>query len=291
MSRGDEIRRSTIRHVRLRIALGCVALLAAVACISVGTPAPSQNGTDAPTASGPSPSPIAHDPPSSLRADQANVWKADPKSWSVVLKWGPPPGFEADHYEVDRNDRTLEDDLPGTRLVDQDVVPETQYRYEVSAVDAGGVRTDAASVTVTTKSPPVADSRLEGRFVMRMHITGQNGLQGGASGGGMLFVYDPACASGPCDVTWSRKGSPGSGRLSRHDANYDGTVHAPFALKSCQDGTVIETLVFTTKVVEANVVRGSWRATKIQGTLHESVAASGCVVGTIDWTFTGFVQT
>ena len=285
------MQRGTIRHVRLRIALSSVALLAAAACVSVGTPTPSSSGSGDPSSAGPSSSAIPHEPPSSVRADQARVWKADPKSWSIVLKWNPAPGFEADHYEVERNDRTIEDDLPGTRLVDQDVVPETQYRYEVTAVDANDVRTDAASVSVTTTSPRVSDSRLEGQFIMRMHITGQTGLQSGASGSGMLFVYDPACASGPCDVTWSRKGSRGSGRLSRHDGNYDGTVHAPFQLRSCQGGTLTETLVFTTKVVEASVVRGAWRATKVQGTLHETATATGCVVATIDWTFIGFIQT
>ena len=35
----------------------------------------------------------------------------------------------------------------------------------------------------------------------------------------------------------------------------------------------------------------AWRATKIEGTLHESAPASGCVTATIDWTFAGFIQT
>ena len=240
----------------------------------------------------PSPSSTsAADPPVSLRADQARVWKADPKAWSVVLTWDAPPGFEADHYEVRRNGRTLDDDLPGTRLVDQDVEPETAYGYEVIGVDAGGVRTGAATVTVDTNAPPVADARLDGKFAMKMHITGQSGLQGGASGGGMLFLYDPVCARGPCDVTWSRKGRTGSGRLDRDDASYDGTVSASFQIGSCHGGTVTETLVFTTKVVEASPVHGEWRATKIEGTLHESAPSSGCVTATIDWSFSGFIQT
>jgi hypothetical protein len=44
-------------------------------------------------------------------------------------------------------------------------------------------------------------------------------------------------------------------------------------------------------VVEASVIHGQWRATKIEGTLHESAPASGCVTATIDWTFAGFIQT
>jgi hypothetical protein len=181
--------------------------------------------------------------------------------------------------------------LPGTRLVDQDVLPETPYHYEVTAVDAGGVRTDTASVTVDTNAPPVADARLEGRFAMKMHITGQGGLQGGASGFAMLFLYDPACAKGACDVTWSRKDRPGSGRIPLAGGAYHGTVHSAFQIRSCHGGTLTETLAFTTKVVEASVIHGQWRATKIEGTLHESAPASGCVTATIDWKFTGFIQT
>jgi len=47
----------------------------------------------------------------------------------------------------------------------------------------------------------------------------------------------------------------------------------------------------STKVVDASVIHGQWRATKIEGTLHESAPASGCVTATIDWTFAGFIQT
>ena len=277
--------------VRLQIVIGCVATVMAASCISVGTAPPSPSAS-APVS--PSSEPTAAprpDPPAELRAEQSRSWKADPKSWSVVLTWGTPPGFEADHYEVRRDDRMLEAELPGTRLVDQDVLPDTPYRYEVTAVGAEGTRSESTSVDIRTNAPPLADARLEGRFAMKMHITGQSGLQGGASGGGMLFVYEPACAKGPCDVTWSRKGRPGSGRLTRRDATYDGTVHASFAIGSCHGGTVVETLVFTTKVVEASVVRGAWRATKIEGTLHESAPTSGCVTATIDWSFAGFIQT
>jgi hypothetical protein len=278
--------------VRLGIAIGCVALVSAAACVSVGTaPSPSASGvaTASVVAASPSPSPAVA--PTSLHADQPRVWRADPRAWTVVLTWRPPAGFEADHYEIERNGRTLRTDLPGTRLVDQEVIPETEYRYGVTAVDVQGTRTAAATVTVETSAPRVADARLDGRFAMRMHITDQGGLQGGASGGGMLFRYEPVCENGPCDVVWSRVGSPGSGRLDRDDASYDGTVRAPFVIGSCRGGSVTETLVFGTRVVEASAVRGQWRATKITGTLEESASSSGCVTATIDWNFTGFVQT
>ena len=278
--------------MRLRLALGTIALLLAAGCVSVGTAPPSTTGSVDPSTSDPSPSPTEQsDGPDALHVDQAGVWKADPDSWSVVLTWDPAPGFEADHYEVTRNGKTIVDDLPATRLVDDDVVPETSYAYEVTAVDAAGTSTASSSVKVDTHAPPAADARLEGRFAMKMHITGQSGLQGGATGFAMLFLYDPACAKGACDVTWSRKDRPGSGRLPLAGGAYDGTVHSAFQIRSCHGGTLTETLAFTTKVVEASVIHGQWRATKVEGTLHESAPASGCVTATIDWKFTGFIQT
>jgi hypothetical protein len=280
--------------VRLRLVLGTLALLLADGCVSVGTAPPSTSGSADPSSarSEPSPSPTDQpDGPDSLHIDQAGVWKADPDSWSVVLTWDPAPGFEAEHYEVTRNGKTIEENLSATRLVDRDVVPETHYRYEVAAVDAGGTRTASSSVKVDTHAPPAADARLEGRFAMKMHITHQSGLRGGASGFAMLFLYDPACANGACDVTWSRKDRPGSGRLPLAGGTYNGTVHSAFQIRSCHGGTLTETLGLTTKVVEASVIHGEWRATKIEGTLHVSAPASGCVTATIDWTFTGFIQT
>lgn len=280
--------------MRHRIALGTIALLLSAGCVSVGTAPPSPDGTSDPPPSSSEPSPSSSDEPdgpASLRADQAGVWKADPASWSIELTWDPPADLEADHYEVTRNGKTIEGDLSATRFVDGVVVPETTYDYGVTAVDAGGATTASSAVAVETHAPPVADARLEGRFAMKMHITGQSGLQGGASGGGMLFLYDPACAKGPCDVTWSRKGRTGSGRLDRSDASYDGTVHGSFQIGNCHGGSLTETLAFGTKVIDAGVVHGEWRATKIEGTLHESAGASGCVTATIDWTFAGFIQT
>ena len=78
------------------------------------------------------------DGPGLSQVDQARVWKADPELVVGRAHLGPGAGFEAEHYEVTRNGKTIEDDLSSTRLVDGDVVPETPYEYEVTAVDAAG---------------------------------------------------------------------------------------------------------------------------------------------------------
>lgn len=233
---------------------------------------------------------MAADPPTVLHADQATVWAADPGRWSVVLTWMPAPDFTADHYEVTRDGRRL-DDSPGTRLIDHGVLPQTTYRYGVTAVDAAGARTEAASVEVETNAPPLRDARLQGRFLMRMHVVQQSGLQGDVGGGTMLFTFDPVCADGPCNVTWRREGRIGYGRLSRDAGNYAGRARAPFQIRSCHGGSLREKLVLAAKVVAAGAAHAGWRATRIRGRLHESAFARGCVTARIHWRFAGSIQT
>lgn len=264
-----------------------VGLLLGAACVSMGGSQTFPRGTPGTATPAPSASTPA-DPPTSLRADQAGVWRADPARWSVVLTWMPAPGFPADHYEVTRNGRSLDDASAGTRLVDRGVLPETIYRYGVTAVDAEGAHTEAASVEIETNAPPLRDARLEGRFRMRMHVVEQHGLRGDVGGGTMLFTFDPACADGPCDVIWRRKGRIGSGRLRRDAGTYAGTANAAFQIRSCHGGGLKERLVLATKVVGASTTHGQWQATRIRGRLHESASAPGCITARIHWRFAGF---
>jgi hypothetical protein len=275
--------------VRTRVLVASAFLISGVACVSVGD-RPEATGTPSPS---PASSPSASASPAALgglRVEQPDTWKADPKTWSLSLSWEAPSDFVVDHYEVMRNGRTLAKDLSRTRYTDEGAEPAATYRYSVIGFDIEGNRSGAATATVDTGSPPVADARLEGRFGMKMHITSQSGLTSGASGGGLVFLYDPHCGTGPCDVTWSRQGSSGGGTLSRDSASYRGTVSAPLLVNSCHGGTLNETLVFATHVTEVGVVHGEWRATKIEGTLDESAPASGCVTARISWRYTGFAQ-
>lgn len=238
-----------------------------------------------PSASTPAQHPIA------LDADQADAWKADPSRWSVALTWLPPPDFEVDHYEVTRDGRLLDGGLVGARLVDPGVMPETAYRYGVTGVDAEGARTQTASVAMETGAPPPRDARLEGRFRMRMRAVKQRGLRHDVGDGTMLFVFDPVCANGPCDVGWTRKGRVGSGRLEREDPGYVGTARARFQIDGCRGGSVKERIVIALRVVAGGVHHGRWRATKIRGRLRETASGRGCMTAKIHWRFAGFIQT
>jgi hypothetical protein len=243
--------------------------------------------TGSPSSSGSSASSVAF---GGLSVDQPSSWRADPRTWRVTLSWEAPSGFEVDHYAVERDGKTVSDDVAETRFTDEDAEPGVTYRYEVRAVDAGGAESQPGVVSVETGTPAVADARLEGRFVMKLHIISQSGLQSGARGGGIVFVFDPTCGSGPCNVVWSRQGSGGSGTLGRRGASYAGTVHAPFYVRSCQGGVINETLVFHLRVSDAEAFHGAWRASKVEGTLDESASAFGCVTARLSYRLTGFAQ-
>ena len=152
--------------MRVRPTIAGVALILAAGCVSVGNQERSSSTSDATGAPTPSPT-VRAEAPSAFRADQPRVWKVDPGAWSVVLTWRRAPLFETDHYEITRDSPPVERDLRGTRFVDSDVMPETAYRYGVTAVNAAGARTDNASVGVETNAPPLKNARLEGRFAMR----------------------------------------------------------------------------------------------------------------------------
>jgi hypothetical protein len=278
-----------MRAVRTPVLLAGALLVLGVACVSVGD-RPEASDT---RSSSPASTAAASDPAATLgelRVEQPDTWKAEPKTWALDLAWAVPPDLAVDHYEVTRDGRTIADDISRTSYADHDAEPASTYRYSVIGFDATGGHTAPATSTVDTGSPPIAGARLEGRFGMKMHITSQTGLTSGASGGGLIFLYDPRCGSGPCDATWSRQGSSAGGMLLRDGASYRGTVSAPFLVHSCHGGTLNETLVFATRVTQGGVVHGEWRATKIEGTLDESAPASGCVTAHISWKFTGFAQ-
>jgi hypothetical protein len=250
----------------------------------------------APSAAGGSPTESTSASPASrvdltgLKAAQPSRWRDDPKTWSVKLSWNAPSGFEVDHYRVDRDGRTESSAVSGTTFTDHDAEPGTTYHYSVVAFDASGAQTKPGVTTVKTGIPPVADTRLEGPFVMKLHITSQSGLQGGAHGGGIIFLFDPSCGSGACNVVWSLRGSSGSGTLVRKGASYAGTVHAPFYVHSCHGGAISETLVFHLRIRAGEAFHGQWRAGKIDGTLDESAPAFGCVTAHLTYRLIGFAQ-
>jgi hypothetical protein len=214
---------------------------------------------------------------------------ADPKTWQLALTWDAAPAdFGLDHYEVTRDTKTIAKDVSSPSFTDQ-VAPEEKYRYGVVGVATDGTTTKPALISVQTRPLPLADARMQGRFLVRLHVTSSDvGAHGSFT---MLWELTPTCGTGPCDAAWKAKGRGGGGRLSESGATYSGTIHAPFFIRSCSGGTISETLVFHLRVTDAHAVGNAWRATKFEGSISETAPASGCITGHGSYAFTGNVQT
>jgi hypothetical protein len=257
--------------------LGLVALIVVIILIATQTGGDGGGGgqQSTPAGGGASPSQSASAEPLALtgvRAD-AGKWKADPSSWSVTLTWDAPAG-EVDHYEVRRNGKKLDTSLTTTKFEDGDVEPETTYRYDVIAVDPSGAPSEPATARVKTGRLATEDGRLEGQYIVKLHVVSSSL---GFKGGSIVFVLNADCREGPCDIRWSLKGRPGEGELKRSGASYEGHASTPLFIRSCHGSTIPESVDVKIRVTTSHFVRHAWRATKFEGTINEYASSSGCV--------------
>jgi len=240
------------------------------------------------------PPPITSPPPppgppgavAGLKAAQPHRWDPNPKTWKVTLSWrAPASGSPVDHYEVARDGRTIERNVDASPFTDDHVEPGAAYRYRVVAVTADGQSGKAANAVVKTKKPSLEDARLDGHYLTRFTVTSSNV---GATGVLPIVVnFTAKCGHGACDSEYERVGRDGSGVLQRKGAAYAGTVSAQFQLRTCHGSSVDESLAIALHVTKAGVVHHEWRATAIEGSMTESLSASGCITGVNHWDIAG----
>lgn len=265
------------------------ALLAAVLALSViaCTKAPD---SDPSSSLAPSPSPVERPVVQNLAIAEPD-WKADGSNWALELTWDAPEGFEVDHYVVTRDGVEAGDDVTATRWNDRDAEPGARVAYTVTAFDPDGRRSKPAKASIKAGAPAVDDARLDGSFFMRMRVDKATGTRDPVSGGAVIFRFDPACAKGPCAVRWTVRDRQTDAMLPRKGARYAATVSTPLFITSCFGSVIDESVGVDLRVTAAAPVHGSWRATKIEGTVHERSTASGCMSASIDWNVRGVVQT
>ncbi len=226
-----------------------------------------------------------------LDVAQPRVWGASASSWAITLSWQAPPDVSVDHYEVRRDDAPLADDLSDPTYRDTDVEPGATYTYSVIGLSADDVPTRPAVATVKAHAPAPSDARLEGSFLVKMEVASSSGLTAEPSGGSLMFVYDPGCGTGTCSTKWRARSHAPSALLARHGGRYRGKAHGSLLLRGCTGGSINETIDVQTRVLDAGPVRGTWRATRVRGSLHETGKAPGCTAASITWTFEGVIQT
>jgi hypothetical protein len=206
----------------------------------------------------------------------------------LTLTWHEPaPPFVVDHNEVTRNGAPLPESGAAATFRDGKVLPGTHYRYSVVAVDAAGARTPAATDSLKTGTPRVADGRLSGRYFTKTHQTSSN-LSGSGHDLSFYWILAPTCKTGPCSAKLTVQGHGLLGTLTRSGSNYRGELRARFFILDCFGTPIDETVDVSIHVTGARVSKGQWHATGFAGTFDESAGASfPCLAGFVDNTVTG----
>jgi hypothetical protein len=236
--------------VRIRI-MPALMMLCAACTLGLGDQHPGRRGDV---------EPIGDTQVHHLEVDQPRTWDPSPARWSVTLSW-QAPNADVDHYEVQRNGIAVAERVAEPSFTDPAVEPEHTYVYSVMAIDVDGQRSMPAKTKVKTNGPKLADARLEGKFLVKMHATSSYGLSGGTEDGAFFFLFDPRCHAGACAVRWSVQKRQTEATLPHDGARYAGTIHQPFQIHDCHGGSMKETAV-----------------------------APGCMTAGIHWTLQGMAQ-
>ncbi|HVD69782.1 MAG TPA: hypothetical protein VNG34_02885 [Actinomycetota bacterium] len=268
------------QHRAVRLVL---VLLLATACTKADEPESS-------AASSPSPTTAGRPAVGNLVIEEP-AWNTAGSNWVLRLAWDAPEGFDVDHYVVARNGIEVDDQVPGGRWTDGDVEPGARFSYRVTAMAADGTASRPAKGSIKTDTPSLDDARLEGSFVMTMHVNRATGTRDPVSGGAVVFRFDPTCGAGPCSVGWTVRDRQTEAMLPRRGGNYTAVVNTPLFITNCFGTVIDESVNVDLRVTAAAPVHGAWRATRVEGTVNERSSSSGCMSASIDWNVRGALQT
>ena len=239
----------------------------------------------APSAATPQPSAPDLSAVGGLRVEREERWTGDPDTWALSLTWTPVE--DASGYIVSRDGHRI-GRTDGTEFIDDEVAPEDRYRYEVVAIGSDRGASRPSGVGIRTEALPEAFARVQGRWLLAVKVQSSSISAGG---GRVLITFTPKCERGPCPVGWAFEDPANTGTARNDGARYHGSGVGGFLTFDCHGLTASSTVTVEFRVEQAHTVRNAWRATKISGTLTESVpSVSNCLSARNVWTFTGTAQ-
>ncbi len=282
-SRADTALRPSYRKLLAGGLLGAIAasgIAVAVALVFAKPDIPSELGAT-------TPQPRASDltAVAGLRVEREERWTGDPDTWTLSLTWNPVE--DASGYVVSRDGHRV-GRTDETEFIDDEVAPENRYRYEVVAIGSDRGASRPSKVGIRTEALPEAFARVQGRWVLALKVQSSTISAGG---GRILITFTPKCERGPCPVGWAFEEPANTGTARNDGARYHGSGVGGFLTFDCHGLTASSMVTVEFRVEQAHTVRNAWRATKISGTLTESVpSVSNCLSARNVWTFTGTAQ-
>lgn len=263
-----------------------VALVALLAVAGTATAVALAGGSDAPSdaAASPSATPLPQpNPPAGLKASAG--------AFKVKLTWRPGDGDGpvADRYDIVRGSKTVgHADGDATSFLDDTVVPNEVYDYEVIAVSTEGTRL-GASVRAETPGAPAGTAALAGVFNVKAHPTSHSGFSSFSEKDftvGWRFV--PTCKGPPCDTQVRDLGRKEFLiELQQAAGAYHGTVSIS-GLVSCSGHDTSSSVTVAIHATRADTVGGTWKVTKFSGTMSQYTSSQlGCTTSSARFDVTG----
>jgi S1-C subfamily serine protease len=190
---------------------------------------------------------------------------------------------------VYREDELLADlsDAGATSFVDDGVLPDSDYAYEVQPVWAGGLASLPAGIDVTTSVAQLGSAIPSGLYDVDLHVTRQHGFSADQPDAHLLWSFGSSCEVRlTCETPWALL-TFGSMRVALHPSG-GGLEGQGFGWSpSCGGRFVASTLSLRLRTTDAEARRGAWLATQLRGTLTNAIpSGSGCVAAGVSYEVT-----
>ena len=216
--------------------------------------------------------------------------------FAVHLSWSPPRTGAVNTFVVVRDGRQLAT-VRAHSYVDRTVDPGVTYHYSVESLGSDGEVSIPVVVQQRPPVPPASTSEVDGVFDVRLRVEQSSGVRLRTQSPTERWQLTPPCSQGAeCgrvrlqDLVYPSVAGP----VAVVGGSYRGMVGGYHGFTCGSPPARVRSLMRVSFVpTEAGVVDGSWRATRLQGTMREvaSAASGTCSTARILYSFTATLRT